>query len=202
MNTPPTIHLIAAKSKVAPLKSGRADKLLSVLRLELCGALLFAQVLHRVQETLSSALRLSSIHAWTDSNVVLSWLKNSQIKYKIFVTNRLNKINELIPTCQWHHVSIFQNPADCVSRRMFPKEALAHRLCWEGPSWLYESIDEWSSTKFQLLAPHEVPEQANYTLSTVTLSTITGDPEWFHRFSSLIKLQRVISYVHRFSDRA
>ncbi|CAI6364177.1 unnamed protein product [Macrosiphum euphorbiae] len=202
VNASPTIHLITAKSKVASLKSGQADELLSVPRLELCGALLLAQVLQRVQGTMASVVRLSSIHAWTDSTVVLSWLTNVQVQYKIFVTNRLNKIKELIPTCKWHHVVTSQNPADCVSRGMFPKDALDHRLYWDGPSWLYEPNDEWSSAAFQPLALHEVPEQASHTLSAVTLATHVDDPEWFKRFSSLTRLQRVISYMHRFTDRA
>jgi len=147
--------------------------------LELCGALLLAQVLQRVQGTMASVVTLSSIYAWTDSTVVLSWLTNVQVQYKIFVTNRLNKIKELIPTCEWHHVVTFQNPADCVSRGIFPKYALEHRLYWDGPSWLYEPTDEWLSATFQPLALHEVPEQASHTLSALTLATQVDDPEWF-----------------------
>lgn len=199
---PTTIHLITAKSKVAPLKSGRTDDLLPVPRLELCGALLLAQVLHRVQQTITSTIHLSSIHAWTDSTVVLSWLTSSQIQFKVFVTNRLNKIRELVPTCQWHHVSTSKNPADCVSRGMFPKEAIAHTLYWNGPSFLYKSPEYWSSPAFQPLSTQELPEQVIALKHTLAIVTTTCDLEWFRRFSSLTRLQRVIAYIHRFANRA
>jgi len=70
VNASTTIHLITAKSKVAPLQSSRVDELLFVPRLDLCGALLLAQVLQRVQGTLASVVTLSSIHTWTDSTFV------------------------------------------------------------------------------------------------------------------------------------
>lgn len=88
---PPTIHLITARSKVAPLKSGRTDEALSIPRLELCGAQLVAQTLHRVQTTLDSRFSIKDIHAWTDSTVVLSWLISQQVDFKTFVTNRLKR---------------------------------------------------------------------------------------------------------------
>lgn len=46
-----------------------------------------------------------------------------------------------------------------------------------------------------------MPEQASHTLNAVTFSTTAYDLEWFHRYSSLTRLQRVISYMYCFIDR-
>jgi len=125
---------------------------------------------------MASFVTVSKIYSLTDSTVVSSWLTNVQVQYKIFVTNRLNKIKELVPTCEWHHVVTSKNPADCVSRGMFPKDALDHRLYWDGPSWLYEHTEECSSATFQPLDPHEVPGHASHISSAVTLATQVDDP--------------------------
>lgn len=75
------------------------DTSLTIPRLELCGALLLAQTLHRLQQTVSSMLKTSNVHAWTDSTVVLSWLTFHEIQFKILVTNRLKKVAELLLHC-------------------------------------------------------------------------------------------------------
>lgn len=60
--------------------------------------------------------------------IVLSWLVSSQINYKIFVTNRIAKIKQLLPDCQWNHVSSEDNPADCVSRGICASQKAQHTL--------------------------------------------------------------------------
>lgn len=104
------IRILGGKTKLAPLHS------MTVLRLELCGAGLLARWLARIQETLSAQLKISNVYAWTDSSIVLSWLTTPHVSYKIFVSNRISKINQLLPDCKWLHVSSEENPADCASR--------------------------------------------------------------------------------------
>lgn len=136
---------------MSPLKSEKANEALSIPKLELCGALLLTETLSRVHKLLVPIINISEIHAWTDSLVVLSWLTVQQVEFKIFVTNRLKKISELIPFCQWHYISTLHNPADCVSRGMLPREALAHNLYWDGPDMLKQLVNCWSSSPVKIL---------------------------------------------------
>ena len=89
-NSPPTIKLVVAKSRVAPLKQQR-----SVPELELCGAVLLADLLQSTQKTLD--LAVEQVHAWCDSTIVLCWLNSLPTKYKTYVANRITLATEHFP---------------------------------------------------------------------------------------------------------
>ncbi|XP_050440079.1 uncharacterized protein LOC126845475 [Adelges cooleyi] len=88
-----TVNFVTCKTKVAPIKTTKCQT--TVPRLELCAALLLATTLNRVRTCLD--INISNIYAWTDSTVVLSWLTVSQKSFKVFVTNRIAKIQQLLP---------------------------------------------------------------------------------------------------------
>jgi hypothetical protein len=82
--------LVLSRAKVAPIKK------VSIPRLELLGALIAAQLIKLVIE----ALRLPDsvpYRCWTDSMVALGWIKGNPVRWKQFVANRVQSIQEL--TC-------------------------------------------------------------------------------------------------------
>ena len=97
-------------------------------RLELCGALILAQLLSRCKDILE--LPMDSVYAWTDSTIMLTWIQGSPRRFKVFVGNRVSQILELT---RWNHVISEDNPADCASRGVFPADLLRNELWWNGP---------------------------------------------------------------------
>ena len=81
VNTAVKIHssLVIAKSRVAPMKYT------SILRLELVAAVLSTKMSGLVKKE----LRLDDImeYYWTNSQVVIGYLRNTQERSKVFVAN-------------------------------------------------------------------------------------------------------------------
>ncbi|GFX24596.1 uncharacterized protein TNCV_3343761 [Trichonephila clavipes] len=143
------VRLITSKSRVAPIKS------LTIPRLELCAAVLLAKLVKRVVAALQ--LETAEKYLWSDSTIVLAWLRKEPMDLKTFVQNRVAKIQELYPNQLWRHVPSDQNPADLVSRGVDPEKLLQQNLWFNGPTFLSgddypnrtincrEKLDEYNS---------------------------------------------------------
>ena len=129
------VALVTSKTKVAPIKK------LTIPRLELCGAVLLAQLLYNVQRVFY--LHISQLYARTYRTIVLSWLNGDPKRFKTYVCNRVYNIVELISPDCWRHVCGAENPADCASRGLFPSEIMHHTLWWNGPDRLKSSPVDW-----------------------------------------------------------
>jgi len=129
-------------------------KKITLHRLELCGALLLAQLIQKTVPVLN--LKIDRILLWTDCTIVLSWLATSASEWKTFVANRVSQIQELTAGCEWRHVASASNPADLISQGIYPETLKSCKLYWVGPEWLSQHQEQWLNTPL-LRHPEPLP---------------------------------------------
>jgi transposase InsO family protein len=183
-----TSQLVCSKSRVAPIKTQ------TIPRLELCAAALLAKLIHKVVESLQC--ETERIILWTDSTIVLAWLRSPATHWKTFVANRVSEIQQLTSKYEWKHVRTEFNPADHISRGLAPSQILNNELWWHGPAWLTDL--NINATEELLVTPIEIPERREKIVSLVS----TDELKLFERYSTLGKLQRVTAYCMRFISNA
>ena len=118
------VSFLMGKCRVVPLKP-----VLSVPRLELVAAVLCVQIASK----LKLELPFECPHFfWTDSTVVLGYIKNEASRFKVFVANRVQRIHDDSRPEEWFHISGAENPADDGSRGVLTDRWL------KGPAFLHE----------------------------------------------------------------
>ena len=99
-------HLVAAKSRVAPLKAT------SIPRLELMAAVVGVNLVERAGKLLN--IPVSKWLLWSDSMDVLHWIRGQSRSFKPFVANRVAEIQTITEPAQWRHIPSQENPADTI----------------------------------------------------------------------------------------
>ncbi|KAL7842113.1 hypothetical protein SRHO_G00238020 [Serrasalmus rhombeus] len=179
--------LVIGKSRVAP------TKVTTIPRLELTAALVSVKISSMLKEELSS-LEAEEFF-WTDSKVVLGYIRNEARRFHTFVANRVQKIHLGSHPQQWRYVASNENPADHASRGLTLRELLASTWL-TGPEFLWKA-------EFQLPAD-ETPEldigdpevRAAQSLTTETTKQF-NIADRLSRFSSWSQAVRAVARILR-----
>ncbi|XP_062704329.1 uncharacterized protein LOC109403153 [Aedes albopictus] len=186
------MSLVCSRSRVAPIKkaskSKRSEPDLTIPRLELCGALLLAQL---VTDTLNALnIRTDKTVLWSDSTIALAWIARRPEQLKQFVANRVTKIQALTSTMEWRHVGTNDNPADIISRGLMPNELQNAKLWWNGPEFLQAEEPTWPTG-------YQEPEEVQETVSVCAEQPAETFPI-FENISSYRRMVRVMVWLQRF----
>lgn len=163
-------RIFTSKSRVAPMKTQ------SIPRLELFGVLLGARLVRYVRKAIS--LEHLPVFGWTDSAIVLAWLKKEPSVLSSFIGTRTAEITDVTAADRWAHVKGTDNPADLLSRGQGGQALANDERWWNGPPWLSKPKAEWPNGNPPELSEDEcladVKESVKGYTAPVVLTAISG----------------------------
>ncbi|GFX36817.1 integrase catalytic domain-containing protein [Trichonephila clavipes] len=185
------VHLIASKSRVAPTKQT------TIPRLELCAAVLLAKLMHRGKQALK--LNVTNTFLWSDSMIVLSWIRKELYQLKTFVANRISTIQEMTSSEQWRYVATEDNPADFVSRGMDSLKLKTCELWWNGPKFLISNQYPQRQIPVAVIKdPGELKNCSDFSNFFLDSATNFFVNNLLNLSNDYFKIIRVLSFICRF----
>ncbi|XP_058827890.1 uncharacterized protein LOC131687819 [Topomyia yanbarensis] len=180
----PLASLVAAKSKVAPLK------MQTIPRLELQAAVLGTRLLSNICSMHS--LPITQRFLWTDSKTVLSWIYSNQRKYPPYVGFRVSEILSTTNTTEWRWLPSKLNVADDATKWGTGPKIDVESRWFRGPDILLQSDALWPS----------VPDLPVSTVEDSHVCLLHHSPGAnlidSNRFSKWERLLRTQAFVNRF----
>lgn len=183
------ISFVCSKSRVSPLQK------LTLPRLELLSAVIGSRLYEYVKKSLPD-VKDCPVRFWSDSMIVLHWIRGNSRKLKTFVQNRVTEIRAKTDVSNWSHCPGSQNPADVLTRGENLRSLLDSETWWQGPNWLRESEDCWPRENQEINVienDEEIKKSATFIVDAKTEDIIN-----IERFGNLTKPLRIIAWIKRF----
>ena len=119
---------MSAKSPAAPVKT------MSLSRLDLMRNLVLARLMEPVRNVFENTVEINKSYYWTESRVLLSWIKSHSQEVKMFVKNRIQEIRKLAYTDEWFFCKMSKNPTDLITQATEFKLIENKKFRFESPS--------------------------------------------------------------------
>ncbi|XP_058816694.1 uncharacterized protein LOC131679968 [Topomyia yanbarensis] len=141
---------------------------------------------------------IRTIALYSDSEIVLAWLKKHPYQLETFVCNRIAEIQANTSNYTWNYVRSSNNPADIVSRGMLPCELKTNELWWTGSESINSPVVNFEHVSG--IPDERLPEVKS---NVVIMTALISEPlAIFETCSSFRRLQWIIGWILRFSDNA
>ena len=177
------LGFVMGKTKLAP-KHGH-----TVPRLELCAAVLATELCEAI--TMEFDTSFDSVRFFTDSKVVIGFIRNESKRFFTYVANRVDRIRRCSKPSDWNYVPTKMNPADEGTRSVAVRD-MQDSLWLNGPPQLLDEVDETDYAD-----QNDEADQELLCLKTEVLSSapIELGSDRFERFNDWYKLVRAISSI-------
>lgn len=181
--------LIRSRTRLSPIRT------VTIPRLELGAAVLLAKTIKTV--LLGTDINFESVDLFTDSQIVLFWLRTPPYKMKVYIASRVIQILDGVPEARWGFISGKLNPADISSRGIDPSQLQNCDLWWKGPPMLTSDPSTWHSEPLRAPGADEELEMKKENPVPVLTVQVIEEPDFLTRYSSLSKAIRVRTTVRR-----
>ena len=191
------VALLMSKARLAPIKQT------TVPRLELSVAVVAVKLDHLIRRELELPLLMSQF--WSDSQIVIAYIRNETKRFKTFVANHVSQIHQLSEPRQCLFVPGDDNPADVLSRGWTAENI--PDIWRHGLEFLWDYKCNWPQFGEENDITPDDLEICKPKLETrgCAVHTVVSDNTFEHPMSALMgyyssyyRMQKAVSWLRRF----
>ncbi|XP_046573611.1 uncharacterized protein LOC124281704 [Haliotis rubra] len=185
-------ELLISKSRLAPLKQ------MTIPHLEMSAAVVSVKLDRMLHKEVKIAISRSVF--WTDSTVVLQYIKNVSKRFHVFIANRIALIHEILDPSQWRYVGSSDNPPDDVSGGLEAEQMVSSSRWKHCSEFLSKPECDWpTQVSVAMSIPADDKEVKNDVKSFTAVASNDTDTldALFEKYSSWYRLKRGVAWILR-----